>query len=112
MHPGKFARIPANVATDPKLSSTDIRVYSILSLHALHTNIVFVGQRRLAELAHINRRTLRSSLNNLARGGHISRSIHTLGQRAVYLLKSDIFKSKVGTESRPLVGTHSRPRIE
>ena len=98
--PPKFARVPENVLADTTLTHRDIRAYAAISLHAINKRIVHVGQRRLAELAQMDRRALRICLENLGKAGHISTSTHKLGRRGVYRLNSDIFSNgQKGTQN-------------
>src|SRR5262249_46716593 len=98
------------------LSHVDVRVYGALSYHCIGGNIVTVGQRRIAELAHIDRRTVRRSLAKLAKRGHISVSVTKLLKRTVYQLNSAIFlqdqQPQLGGEERPILGVVERPRID
>ena len=87
----RFARIPHEILTDPKLTPSDIRVYATLSLHAVKTNLVWVSQRKLALLAHMDRRTVRRSLSKLASRGYISSSIYHSKRRTIVQLNSPLF---------------------
>ncbi|MCP4899761.1 MAG: helix-turn-helix domain-containing protein [bacterium] len=87
----RFSRVPIEILEDRTLNHSDLRVYAILSLHAIRTNLVWVGQRRIAELASMNRRHVRRSLEKLARAGHISVSIHRITRRHVFQLNSPVF---------------------
>lgn len=108
----RFARIPLEILSNPHLTSADIRLFGILAATARQTNIAAIGQRLLSQLSTLDRRTVRRSLDNLARQGYISKSIFKLGGRNVYQLNHPLFKTEVGTFLRPLVGTSTRPRIE
>src|SRR5262249_23700940 len=111
----RFARIPESVLCDPELSHVDGRVYGAASYHCIGGNNVTLRQRRIAELAHVDRRTARRSLTNLARHGHISVSVVKLLKRTVYQLNSPIFVEEkspaLGGEERPILGVVERPRI-
>lgn len=112
----RYARTPDSVLSDPELSHADVRVFGALSMHAFGGNIVSIGQRRLAEIARVDRRSVRRSLEALARQGHISTAITTLLKRSVYQLHSPIFLqdsvSASGVETRPIMGVETRPRID
>lgn len=109
----RFARIPMEVLNDSELTHADRTVYAHLAASVFQGNIACVGQRLLAQLCHMDRRTLRERLDNIARRGHISRAIGRLSGRAVYQLNSPVFLQdceQVGVVSRPQVGVVSRPR--
>ncbi len=111
----RFARLPEAVLCDPKLDNAAVRVYAILAMHVHQGNIVTVGQRRLAEISGMDRRTIRRSFDNLAKQGHISTAITKLGRRTIYQLNSAIFtdvQESSGGGLRPLVGVVERPRID
>jgi hypothetical protein len=113
-----YARVPDNVLFDPELTLSDLRVYGAMAIQCRKTNLVHIGQRLLADLAHVDRRTLRRSLENLGRRGHISRAIPMLSRRAVYQLNSPVFLATIdlpthgslGAAQRPLLGASERPR--
>lgn len=115
----RFSRVPEDVLTSPNLCATDIRVYAAMSLHVYDGNVVAVGQRRLAKVACVDRRTLRRSLTNLARGGFICVAVKPLGRRSAFVLNSTVFgdsfrlreDGELGGEKRPLVGGEKRPRL-
>jgi hypothetical protein len=112
----QYARVPKSVLYDQELTPHDIKAYSILSMHVFEGNICSIGQRRLSELANMDRRDIRKHLNNLAARGHIATSIFKLKGRHVYQLNSPIFgqfaDGKVGGPERPQVGGPERPRID
>ena len=89
--PPRFARIPYEILTDPRLNPTDIRIYAALSLHAIKTNLVWVSQRNLASLTHMDRRTIRKSLKKLASRGYLSSSVHRSKNRTIIQLNSPLF---------------------
>lgn len=112
----RFARIPESVLLDSELSPGDVKAYAVLSMHVYEGNICCIGQRRIAEMAGVNRRTLRRQLTSLAKRGHISTSIVHLKRRNVYQLNSPVFGQlaavELGIGLRPDVGIVSRPRID
>jgi hypothetical protein len=112
----RFARIPESVLLDKNLSPRSILVYAVLSMHVFEGNIACLGQRRIAELAHIDRRRVRESLDSLAKFGHIATAITKLKLRAVYQLNSPIFGQfadhRLGGETGPVVGVRTGPRID
>lgn len=112
----RHVRIPTEVLTSAELSHTDVRVFGALAMHAIGGNIVTIGQRRLAELARVDRRTIRKSLKVLAKQGHISTAITKLLKRNVYCLHSPIYlpdsSAQLGGEERPMLGVEKRPRID
>ncbi len=112
----QYARIPVSVLLDPALTLADKHVFAIMSMHVFEGNIACVGQRRLAELAKMDRRSLRRSLTALAKQGHISISVVKLQRRAVYQLNSTIFtahaSAQLGVPERPQLGVVQRPRID
>jgi hypothetical protein len=85
-------------------------------MHAYGGNIVSIGQRRIAELAHVDRRSARRSLESLARRGHISTALTKLLRRSVFQLNSPVFVQEpgdqLGGEMRPVLGVVARPRID
>jgi hypothetical protein len=85
--PYLFARIPLEVLNDPNLTLSDLRVYGAMAGTLRGGNIVALSQRALAELAGINRRTVRNSLAHLARLGHLSVAVSRLSQRSVFQLR-------------------------
>jgi len=89
-----FARIPRSVLLDPKLSANDLRVYGVMAANCFNTNLSFLGQRKIASLANLHRRTVRRSLETLASRGHISRSLYSLNHHVVYQLNSPVFRSQ------------------
>jgi len=109
-----FARIPENVLFDQELTLNDLRVYGAMALYCRQTNLIHIGQRKLSEFAHMDRRSLRRSLENLGRRGHISRAITLLAKRTVYQLNSPVFLAtadqRLGAPQRPLLGAAQRPR--
>lgn len=110
----RFAKIPETILTSPFLTPADRHVYAILALQVFNTNIVNIGQRRLAKLCAMDRRTVRRSLERLAKLGHISTAIGRLSGRTVYQLNSPVFlgeaEQRVGVVLRPQVGVPLRPR--
>ncbi len=108
----RFARIPYELLTNHCLNANDVRVFGILAATAQHTNIAAIGQRRLSDLAQMNRRTIRNSLEALARQGYISKSIFKLGGRSVYQLNHALFDGKVEHPECSTSGRSSAPRID
>lgn len=110
----RFARLPEAVLLDPALKLEDLKVYAILALHVFSTNLVWIGQRRISELADMDRRNVRRSLVRLAQTGHISCAVSTLGKRNVLQLNSKIFGGNsegLGAQEHPLVGAPQHPRL-
>ena len=87
----RFARIPETLLNDPALTLTDLKVFGQMAMLCIDTNIVTIGQRRLAELTRLEKRNLVRSLDNLAKLGYVSRAIGFLSGRTVYQLNSPIF---------------------
>jgi hypothetical protein len=122
--PKQFARIPYEVLYDPEITGADLKVYGTMALQCRKTNLVHIGQRLLAKLSHMNRRTLRSVLDHLAKRGHISRALTRLDRRTVYQLNSEVFlatcepenrivnDSQYGGSTRPTSGGSTRPRYK
>lgn len=112
----QYGRSPKSVLSDKNLTHADTRVYGVMSMHAYEGNIVSIGQRRIAELSCMDRRTVRDCLKSLATHGHISTAITKLLRRSVYVLHSSIFGADpaegLGVEGRPVLGVISRPRID
>ncbi len=90
-NPLRYVRIPATVLFDPKISHADVRVYGVLAMHLVRGNIVTAGQRRLAEISGMDRRSVRRCLASLAKLGHISVAISKSGKRTIYQLNAAIF---------------------
>ncbi len=88
----RHARVPIEVLSDPELSHADVRVYAAMAVFCFKGgNIVKSGQRQLAATCQVDRRTIRRSLENLAKRGHISSAIVKTGARANYQLNSPVF---------------------
>lgn len=86
-----FIRVPMVVFNDRSLGLVDLRVYLAIAIHARGGNIVSVGQRRLAEIAGVERRNLGRHLKKLAKQGHISTSFTALRMRSIFQLNSQVF---------------------
>lgn len=111
----RFARTPENVLLDPFLSHLEVRIYGIMALHCIGTNILMMGQRKLAQLAHVDRRNLSRYLDKLAARGHISRAIGRISRRTVYQLNSSVFLSTVKDEGRSIfsrMGVVDTPSVD
>lgn len=112
--PPRFARIPLNVLLDPDLTLSDLRLYGVMASMSIDSNIIQLGQRKLAEISGLHRRTVRRCIERLGAKGHISRAIHLWSHRAVYQLNSPVFLATIrqlrGTPERPLLGAPERPR--
>ena len=87
----RFARIPVTVLDDEQLTPTDKLVYARLALLCWGGNIALVSQRSLSKAAHMDRRNLKRSLDNLARRGHISRAVGRMSRKTVFQLNSPVF---------------------
>lgn len=90
-HLARFARVPESVFLDKRLTRNDLLVYSAIAAHCFRTNLYQFGQRRLSLYLSLSRRSIRRSLEKLARSGHISTAISKLGGRSVYQLNSPVF---------------------
>ena len=107
----RFARIPEEVLSDPKLSSNDIRVYAALALHVFDGSIAALGQRQLSELTNLPRMEVRDSLNALATAGHISVAVAKLSRRSVFQLNHPVFHQKAALAlSQPEDAYFSKPK--
>jgi hypothetical protein len=94
----RFARIPQEVLSDQSLSLESKIVYAALAFYVFDGNIACTGQRALAQLTGINRRSIRRSLIALARAGHISISTVLSKGRHIYQLNSHIFQRLISSE--------------
>lgn len=119
LEPGQtrqFARIPLDILTNPALNAAEIKVYGILAATAQQTNLACIGQRRLADLSGVDRRSVRRALASLAKFNYIAQSIFKMNRRTVYELKHPIFTSEESETSgyicAPTLGRNTRPRID
>lgn len=97
-HPGdslpkreRHSRLPDSILLDKRLSPEAITVYAGLSRHALKAGIVYIGQRRLAQLVNMSQMTVSRKLNELQTAGHIIVTVDKKGRRATYTLTSTVF---------------------
>lgn len=98
-----FAMIPENVLTDPRLTHRDIRVYGMLAC-ARRGPFISIGERRMAERAHIARRGIRSSLQKLAEFGLLDVTApDKRGGRARYRLTSELFGKRPAEIPEPAI---------
>lgn len=91
----KYARVPREVFTDPRLEPRDVRVYCILASSCWQGSVAQVGKRKIAKEACCAECKALSSLRKLEATGHIQK--HTgrrQGQRARYVLLSPVFGQK------------------
>lgn len=112
----RFARIPIDILTNEYLTGSDLRVFGVLAASARQTNIATIGQRLLATMCKMDRRSVRRSLSQLAKHGYISTSIFTMNRRSVYQINHPIFApgfvDQLGAPQHPVLGAPVRPRID
>ena len=87
----RHSRVPDSILLDKRLSHEAVRVYAGLSRHALKAGIVYIGQRRLADMIHMSQRTVARKLAELQSYGLITVAADTKGKRATYTLTSTVF---------------------
>lgn len=106
----RFARVPASVLEDHALTHTDIRVFASMAKYCVDTDLVYIGQRKLATEARVHRTSLRRSLRRLAKRGHISCSVYTATRkRTIYRLNSPVFLATDERVRRLRVGAPRDP---
>lgn len=92
----RYARVPLDVGTDPRLKALDVRVYIILAASVWQGSTTSVGIRYLAEMSCCAKRLAMASLKRLIAAGHVERTVSGRGKRAMYVLTSPVFGQKQG----------------
>jgi hypothetical protein len=102
----RYAKLPASVLRDRRLTGTAKLVYAELALWAFQGNVVRKGQRAIAEAIGARQMTVSTAIRQLVDAGHIrnaNRELSRRGQmsatqakhcRGVYELLSPVFGSK------------------
>ncbi len=108
----QYSRVPREVATDKRLKSRDVRVYSALATCCWQGNVVQVGKRLLARLTPCSSRLVLESLTRLVTAGHIQKLPRCHGQRGGYLLLSGVFgqKQRAGVDEVAII-PGGKPRL-
>jgi hypothetical protein len=91
--PRKFAMLPWEVCSDPRLTHRDIHVYCVLSA-SRRGAVAKVGMRRLAEGCHVGYRKIGRVLAKLQLCGHIDFRPVGPGRRGEYTLTSPVFAAE------------------
>jgi hypothetical protein len=94
----RFARIPIEVVTDPRLAPRDVRVYAVLAAGCWQRAVSEIGKRLVATRACCAGRLAVESLRRLETAGHIQKLRRKHGQRGQYILLSPVFGQGPGTE--------------
>ncbi len=89
----RYAKVPLQVLTDKRVSHIAFRVYTFLAGCAFDSTRVTVGQRLVAEATGVSLGAVNSSMQELAKLGHIEAVSQGKGHRHVYNLKSPVFSS-------------------
>jgi hypothetical protein len=115
---GGFAAVPHRVASDPRLSATDVRVYAGLLFYAKRDPTCRPSDASLAEYACVHPSTVRRSLARLEAFGHIRRNFFAATKanptgRTIHLSPEHTCAPCAETPNRPCTpcaSTPSRPR--
>lgn len=91
----RFAMIPWEVGSDPRLTHRDVRVYFALAA-ARRGEIAKIGVRRIAEGCHVGYRKIGLILSKLKTCGHVEFEADARGKRTKYVLTSPLFATKPG----------------
>jgi hypothetical protein len=98
----KYARVPREVYTDPRLEARDVRIYCVLASACWRGSVAQVGKRLIAKEACCAECKVISSLRRLEATGHIRKQVGCCrGQRAVYMLLSPVFCKEEGAADIP-----------
>jgi hypothetical protein len=88
----KYARVPREVYTDPRLDVRDVRIYCVLASACWQGSVTQIGKRLIAKEACCAERKVISSLRRLEATGHIQKQAgRRRGHRAIYVLLSPVF---------------------
>lgn len=90
--------VPCEVLADSRLSAGTVRVYAIISYYRQGSH-ASIGQRKLAEVAGMDRRSLRKHLKTLSEAGHLVFNTDRR-ERSIYKLTSDLFNKPVALTSK------------
>ncbi len=93
INPYKYARIPASVLFDVKLTPEDKTVYCALAFKE-KDGMLESGLRFIGDLLGISRNRVKRSIERLVKFEHVARSIAKRGDRSQYVLRSPIFSGK------------------
>ena len=94
-----FAMTEQRILVDLALHNLDVRIYGLLAC-SRRGQLVSIGERRLAEQLHIDRRTVRNCIGRLIAAKHIKLATPTKsGMRARYELTSMLFIAKAKSDS-------------
>jgi hypothetical protein len=98
-----FSALPHEVLTDKRLTPADKVTYAAMAseIRRQGVNIVSWQNTELADLAHLERRSIGKSIKRLSVCGHISTAIDKVNGRPTYWLKSDVFLPKTKLLSMP-----------
>lgn len=89
----KHSRIPWEVTTDALISHAAVRVYLVMA-GAERCGRCSIGMRWIADCAHVNVKTVRTSIDALAKYGYIEVTKGSQGKRSEYRLTSAVFGQK------------------
>jgi len=93
-----FGMIPSDVSTDERLNHRDVRVYCIFS-QTRRGPLVSIGERRVAVILRLKRRSVRASIAALVAAGHVEALPVKRGERARYRLTSPLFSAAVSVKA-------------
>lgn len=97
----RHSRTPDSVLNDKRLSLESRTVYTCLARHAFKGGMVYMGQRRIANLLGVNQSTVSRRLQELLVHGHVETLPTTVGRRAGYHLTSTIFLPREHLKREP-----------
>lgn len=94
--PARYVRIPYEVGADPRLTTSDVRVYFALASAVWQGRTCTLGNDRIAAMTGVSPRQVRNSIKALVKAEHVQMAPRKRGQRAVYALTSPVFGQKQG----------------
>lgn len=107
-----YAVIPPEVLFDETLNNCDLRVYCTLVYFRIPKGWTCeIGERRLAEAAGIDRRSLRKSIPKLIKPGHINRTVNGI-DRSVYEIKNYLAGLRRKSKAEPIAAKKARVPVK
>ena len=108
-----FAMFPAEVLLDPRLNKSEKIVYAVMS-YFRRGEMVTTGQRRLADAADVDRRSLRRCIKSLIEFGHLEKQPRPPGMQSqdVYRLTAILFSiPSFAPDPPPIAAVFTAPLI-
>lgn len=106
----RYCKIPKDLLLDISISGDAVRIYGVLALWVFQGNVARIGMRRIGREVGLSAATVCRRLQELAAAGYISAGSVKPGERAYYVLNSEVFgqKQRAGTEE---IVSYPQPRL-